>query len=65
MNDAVVARTYLSDFLKDTHLAALTDYMTSLEEKEIALKGQLLELWTQFNTRKVQQKLSYAILALH
>jgi CHAD domain-containing protein len=64
MNDAVIARAYLSDFLKDSHLAALTEYLASLEEKEIALKGQLFELWTQFNTRKVQQKLSTAILAL-
>ena len=65
MNDAVVARAYLSDFLKDSHLAALNGYLTSIEEKEIALKGQLTELWTQFNTRKIQQKLSYAILAMH
>jgi CHAD domain-containing protein len=65
MNDAVIARAYLSDFLKDSHLAALTEYIGGLEEKEIALKGQLFELWTQFNTRKVQQKLSTAILALH
>lgn len=65
MNDGVVARSYLSDFLKDSHLAALTTYITSLEEKEIALKGQLIELWTQFNTRRVQQKLAYAVLALH
>ena len=64
MNDAVVARAYLGDFLKDSHLAALNGYLTSLEEKEIALKGQLTELWTQFNTRKIQQKLSYAILAM-
>lgn len=64
MNDAVVARTYLSDFLKDSHLAALNGYLASLEEKEIALKGQLTELWMQFNTRKVQQKLSAAILAM-
>jgi CHAD domain-containing protein len=65
MNDTVIARAYLSDFLKDTHLAALTEYLASLEEKEIALKGQLFERWTQFNTRKVQQKLSSALLALH
>ena len=65
MNDAVVARAYLSDFLKDSHLAALADYIAGLEEKETALKGQLSELWTQFNTRKVQQKLSYAVLAMH
>ncbi len=65
MNDAVVARSYLSDFLKDSHLAALTDYISSIEEKEIALKGHLFELWTQFNSRKVQQRLSYAVLALH
>lgn len=64
MNDAVVARAYLGDFLKDSNLAALNGYLTSLEEKEIALKGQLTELWTQFNTRKIQQKLSYAILAM-
>jgi len=64
MNDAVVARAYLSDFLKDSHLAALNGYLSSLEEKEIALKGQLTELWAQFNTRKVQQKLSSAILAM-
>jgi CHAD domain-containing protein len=65
MNDAVIARAFLGDFLKDNHLEALTNYIASLEEKEIALKGQLFELWTQFNTRKVQQKLSTAILALH
>ncbi len=65
MNDAVVARGYLNDFLKDSHLAALTDYVTSLDEKEIALKGQLFELWAQFSTRKIQQKLAYAVLALH
>jgi CHAD domain-containing protein len=64
MNDAVIARAYLSDFLKDSHLAALTDYLASLDEKEIALKGQLFDLWGRFNARKVQQKLSTAILAL-
>jgi hypothetical protein len=64
MNDAVVARAYLGDFLKDSHLAVLNGYLINLEEKEIALKGQLTELWTQFNTRKIQQKLSYAILAM-
>ncbi len=64
MNDGVIARAYLSDFLKESHLAALNGYLTNLEEKEIALKGQLTELWTQFNTRKIQQKLSYAILAM-
>ncbi|MBI1282101.1 MAG: CHAD domain-containing protein [Anaerolineaceae bacterium] len=65
MNDSVIARAYLSDFLKDSHLEALNGYLTSLEEGEIALRGQLTELWAQFNTRKVQQKLSTAILALH
>ncbi len=64
MNDAVIARAYLSDFLKDSHLAALNGYLTNLEEKEIALRGQLIELWMQFNTRRIQQKLSYAILAM-
>ncbi len=65
MNDGVVARAYLGELLKDSHIEALVHYVSTLEEKESALKGQLFELWAQFNTRKVQQKLSTALLALH
>ena len=65
MNDGVVARAYLGELLKDSHIEALVHYVSTLEEKETALKGQLGELWAQFNTRKVQQKLSTALLALH
>lgn len=64
LNNAVVARAYLNDFLNDNPVKALVDYIGSLESKESALKGQLGELWAQFNTRKVQQKLSSAVLAL-
>lgn len=64
LNDAVVARAYLNDFLNDNPIEALSDYIGSMEAKESALKAQLGELWAQFNTRRVQQKLSSSILAL-
>ncbi len=64
MHDAVTARSYLGDFVKESHLEALNGYLAHLEEKETALRGQLTELWAQFNSRKIQQKLSSAILAI-
>lgn len=64
LNDAVVARAYLNDFLNDNPIKALADYIDGIEAKEAALKTQLVELWGQFNTRRVQQKLSSAILSL-
>jgi len=64
LNDAVVARAYLNEFLNDNPVKALTDYINSIEAKESDLKVQLNELWQLFNTRKIQQKLSSAVLAL-
>lgn len=64
LNDAVIARAYLNDLLGETLSPVVNEYIASLEIKEAALKEQLAELWTQFNSRKTQQKLSSAVLAL-
>lgn len=64
MNDVTSARTRLQN-LSEEHQAALAGYLTHLDEQELALKGQFTELWTQFNTRRVQQLLSSAILGLN
>jgi CHAD domain-containing protein len=64
MNDVASARTRLQN-LAEAHQPVLAGYLAHLDEQELALKGQFAELWTQFNTRRVQQMLSSAIPALN
>lgn len=60
MNDAAAARTRLDAYRNDAAQA----YIAHLEGRDAALRTQFREIWMRFNTRKVQQKLSAAILAL-
>jgi CHAD domain-containing protein len=60
MNDAATARGLLEGF----EGAAVEKYLSSVQEHETALLGEFGELWAHFNSRKVQQKLSTALLAL-
>jgi len=61
LNDAAGARIWLDSYTDEPVVGA---YIAALEEKEIALKTQFAEIWSRFNTRRVQQKLSSAVLAL-
>ncbi|MBL8160773.1 MAG: CHAD domain-containing protein [Anaerolineae bacterium] len=60
MNDAAAARIWLDAYKNDPVQA----YIAQLEERDAALRLQFMEIWMRFNTRKVQQKLSAAVLAL-
>jgi CHAD domain-containing protein len=60
MNDTATARGLLEGFQS----AAVEKYLAHLETQETALLGEFTELWVQFNSRKIQQKLSTALLAL-
>lgn len=64
MNDAATARARLSGQLENNPVEVLTLYMKYLEKKETASKGNFLQYWSNFNSRKVQQKLATALLAL-
>lgn len=64
MNDVTSARARLQN-LSEEHQPALAGYLAHLDEQELVLKGQFGELWTQFNTRRVQQMLASAIPALN
>ncbi len=64
MNDVTSARTRLQN-LSEEHQPSLAGYLTHLDEQELALRGQFGELWTQFNSRRVQQMLASAIPALN
>jgi CHAD domain-containing protein len=65
MNDAATARTHLNGLLADHPIEALSLYLTRLEEKDAEMRTEFLDLWSRFNSRKVQEKLSRAVLALH
>lgn len=61
LNDAAAARIWLDSYEDEPVIGA---YIAALEEKEVKLKEQFVEIWSHFNTRRVQQKLSSAVLAL-
>ncbi len=67
LNDIHVARERLEswlDGLNEGHAGTVAAYITYLETEEPALRAGLPAAWERFNTRKVQQKLASAILAL-
>jgi CHAD domain-containing protein len=66
LNDAATARARLDAVLDSDDVAqgALSAYLQHLEERSSGLRERFVELWQRFNTRRVQQKLSTAILAL-
>ncbi|MBZ0282006.1 MAG: CHAD domain-containing protein [Anaerolineae bacterium] len=61
LNDAATARIWLEAHTDEPVIAA---YIAGFEAKETALKEQFVEIWARFNSRRVQQKLSSAVLAL-
>ena len=65
MNDVTTARLQLKDYLDTSHSTALAPYFAHMEAQEAEQKAKLSALWTHFNSRKVQQKLATALLALH
>ncbi|HEX2907937.1 MAG TPA: CHAD domain-containing protein [Phototrophicaceae bacterium] len=64
LNDGVVARERLGSLLAEDN-PTLNGYLDYLESQQVGLKDSFLVAWTRFNTRKVQQKLATAVLALH
>lgn len=64
MNDIHTARLHLRDMDDEYISDELNHYLAHLDEQESALKGQFGEIWGRFNTRRVQQKLAMAVLAL-
>src|SRR5262249_50008344 len=67
IHDAATARGRLDALLDDDndhHSEALNAYLEHLESEQKALIEQFKGMWDNFNSRKVQQKLSTALLAL-
>ncbi len=66
LNDTVVALERLSDhdLLSSDQIAALAPYRETLHEQQTRLTNEIADLWTHFNTRTVQRKLSDALLSL-
>jgi len=67
INDAATARARLDALLDgedDHHSTALNAYLDHLEAEKGNLIAQFRTLWERFNSRKVQQKLATAVLAL-
>ncbi|MEZ4670542.1 MAG: CHAD domain-containing protein [Anaerolineae bacterium] len=64
MNDVATARARLSLLLEGHPVEVLNMYLKYLEKKEAASHSSFLELWSNFNSRRVQQKLATALLAL-
>ena len=69
LNDVVVAQAYLQTLVDEndfTHETAqvLYEYTSALSEKQSDLQGLFPDVWTRFNTRTVQRKLSDALLVL-
>lgn len=66
LNDIVVLRQSLSDLIDDGLMdkADLTDYLDQLEAEQISLIEGFPAVWSRFNTRTVQSKLSNALLVL-
>ncbi|MBZ0288192.1 MAG: CHAD domain-containing protein [Anaerolineae bacterium] len=63
LNDGTVARSRLEGLL-DEENAALTGYLAFLEGQAGGLKENFRVAWTRFNSRRIQQKLATAVLAL-
>ncbi|MBC7871248.1 MAG: CHAD domain-containing protein [Chitinophagaceae bacterium] len=69
LNDMVIAQAYLQTLVDEndfTHETAqvLYEYTSALSEKQSDLQGLFSDVWTRFNTRTVQRKLSDALLVL-
>lgn len=64
MNDAATARLKLHSLLDEALIESLAGYIKSLDEKETEARANFDQLWTNFNSRKIQQKLSNALLSL-
>lgn len=66
MNDISIARARLEDLADaETTSEALSGYLANLDTRQNELRTSFADLWARFNTRKVQEKLSSAVLALH
>ncbi len=65
LHDSMVARSQLLELL-DTEVPSgvLGDYLAGLETQRDNLRTRFAEHWANFKTRKVQQKLSGAVLSL-
>jgi CHAD domain-containing protein len=67
LNDIHTARSRLDAWLddaEDNFSGVLAGYLSYLEAEEPKLKAEFPAEWARFNNRKVQQKLSNALLAL-
>lgn len=67
LNDIATARHRLDllvDDLNSAYSGVLSAYMESLEAEVPDLIGKFPEVWAHFNSRKVQEKLSSALLVL-
>lgn len=65
LNDTAAARALLDRVLDDDEVPeALVAYFAHLDGRAAAHHAQFTDAWDRFNTRKVQQKLASAILAL-
>lgn len=66
LNDAVVAHHWLDSLskLEENQQTVLHTYMAQLEEDVQRRVEEFPEVWTHFNTRSVQRKLSDSLLAL-
>ncbi len=65
LNDTAAARALLDTVLDDDEVPeALAAYFAHLDGRAEAHRAQFADAWERFNTRKVQQKLASAILAL-
>jgi CHAD domain-containing protein len=64
MHDCITARDYLLDLPEEYHTEVLSTHISHLEERESALRAHFFELWSRFNTRRVQQQLASAIVGL-
>lgn len=65
LNDASVAHARLDGLLPDlSDPAVLNTYFEHLAAHSDRLKNDFPEVWAHFNTRRVQQKLTSAVLAL-
>jgi CHAD domain-containing protein len=67
LNDISTARLRLNDVfqhVEEDSVAALNQYVASLEAEEPELHTRFPAIWERFNSRKAQQKLATAVLAL-
>lgn len=65
-NDISVAIDRLRDLIEKEEITSesLNDYITRLEAEKIDLREKFAPVWTRFNSRNVQSKLSNALLSL-